>query len=237
MGEINLEAHEVRAIQSVDTAELHRLVQDAVQTETASGLHELRLWDCGEYVGERLRRFEAALAEHAKAKSAAKRERTGSDAHRAGGALVSAVYSMKDRQEKDEKRDQLFRVDDHIRPPYRFSPKLSVTVSFQWRLSVDDDWIYGRIVFTHDVDVSPNYERLHYLGQMGRLPKRKPSVAKQDADQQTELSRSWEYFMRGALYSVRDYLEKNPDGSTIPASHHSSGTLNNYSTQFWRESA
>jgi hypothetical protein len=43
--------------------------------------------------------------------------------------------------------------------------------------------------------------------------------------------------MRGALYSVRDYLEKNPDGSTIPASHHSSGTLNNYSTQFWREPA
>jgi hypothetical protein len=168
MGEINLEAHEVRAIQSVDMAKLRRLVQDAIGSETASGLHDLRLWDCGEFVGERLRRFQVALAEHAKAKSAAKRERTGSDAHRAGSALVSAVDSMKDRQEKDEKRDQLFRVDDHIRPPYRFSPRLSVTVSFQWRLSVDDGWTYGRIVFTHDVDTSPNYERLHHLSQMGR---------------------------------------------------------------------
>lgn len=234
MGEINLEAHEVRAIQSIDVEQLRVLVTRALEQGTASGLYGLQLDGCGEFVGQRLRRFETALAEYGKAKSAAKRERTSSDARRAGQDLLSAVADMKRRQRNDERRDQLFRVEDHILPPHRYSPKLSVTVHYQWRLTIDDQWTRGRIVFTHDVDMRPDYERLYHLGGVGILPKRKPSAARQEAERQDKLARDWEHLMRGALYSVRDYLEKNPDGSTIPDSHHSSGTINNYTTDFWR---
>jgi hypothetical protein len=139
---------------------------------------------------------------------------------------------MKQRLETEQKEAQLFIVDDQIMPPHRFSKHLSVRVSYRWRRTVDDEWTFGSITFVHDVDLRPDYAT--------PIPKRKPSAAKREQDQQDRLYQTWEHLMRGALYSVRDYFREGGDGDKIPdtfqatVDSHSRG-LNNYSTQFWRQ--
>jgi hypothetical protein len=166
------------------------------------------------------------------AKAARKREETGRDLRSAASDLAHAVDSMKRRLQTEREDAELFVIDDLIAPPYRFSKALSVTVNYRWRRSADDVWTYSRITFTHEVDTRPDYTR--------PAPKRKPSAAKQEQELQSQLYRTWEDLMRGALYSVRDYFRNGGDGEAIPdtfkarVDHHSRG-LNNFSTQFWRQ--
>ncbi|MES6350847.1 hypothetical protein U6U03_12115, partial [Cutibacterium acnes] len=116
--------------------------------------------------------------------------------------------------------------------PYRFSKELSVRVGYRWRRTVEDEWTFASITFTHVHDPRPDYTL--------PIPKRKPSAAKQEQERQNSLYQTWEHLMRGALYSVRDYFRDGGDGDKIPdtfqatVDSHSRG-LNNYSTQFWRK--
>jgi hypothetical protein len=231
MGEINIPPDEQAALDAVEMRELNRLIDQALRSEQASGLHGL-LRNCGPYVAGRLHAFETRLERHRAAKAARKREETRCDVWSAGSDLASAVDGMKRRLETERKDAELFVVDDLIGRPYRFSKVLSVRVNYRWRRSAEDAWVYGSITFTHEVDTRPDYTR--------PAPKRKPSAAKQEQELQHQLYLTWEHLTRGALYSVRDFFRNGGDGATIPDSFkarvdsHSRG-LNNYSTQFWRQ--
>lgn len=139
---------------------------------------------------------------------------------------------MQYRMEEEEREAQLFHIDDLISPPYRFSERIEVCVSYRWRQTIEDEWRHGSIIFVHDVDMRPDYTV--------PVPKRKLSAAKQEQDRQEKLYRYWEYFMRLALYSVRDYLKSGGDGEAIPKTFQAkadkqSHLLNNFSCDFWRE--
>jgi hypothetical protein len=131
-------------------------------------------------------------------------------------------------------KEQLFHVDSHSVPSYRFGKHMSVVVSYRWRRSIDDGWNFGSITFVHDIDPSPDYRTLP--------KKRKSNAAKQEQDLQNQLSQAWEQLMTGALYSVRDYFRDGGDAGKIPETFqamvdpHSRG-LNNSSTHFWRQQA
>lgn len=230
MGEINLPREQQDALAAIDTRELQGIIEEAVREERSGTLRQALL-RCGPYVETQLHYFERALAAHTKAKAARKRAETASALQRAAYDVSSAVADMKRRVETERRDGELFFVEDSIRPPYRFSRQLSVRVSYRWRRTVDDQWMFGSITFHHEVDLRPDYTL--------PAPKRKPSAAKQERDLQDRLYQVWEHLMRGALYSVRDYFKDGGDGDAIPGTFQTtvdsySRGLNNYSTQFWR---
>lgn len=232
MGEINIPRDQQNALDAIDANELDRLVDQAIREERSGDLHRLPLTSCGPFVASKLHYFEQTLAKHQSAKAPRKRAETENVLRRAGSDLSFAVGAMKRRMETERTEGQLFYVDDQIMSPHRFGERLSVRVSYRWRRAIDDEWTFGNITFVHDVELRPDYTT--------PSPKRKPSAAKQEQDRQTKLYQTWEHFMRGALYSVRDYFKEGGDGNKIPETFqatvdpHTRG-LNNYSTQFWRQ--
>lgn len=232
MGEINIPRDEQVALAAIDVSELEQLIEQAIDEERSGSLHRLPLANCGSYIATQLRYFEKALAEHRSAKAPRKREQTIYTLRRAGRNLSFAVRGMKHRMETEQREGLLFFIDDQIMPPISFTKHLSVRVSYRWRRAVDDEWTFGSITFIHDADLRPNYI----------IPntKKKPSAAKQKAEEQTKLHETWDYLMKGALYSVKEYFREGGDGDKIPATFqatvdsHSRG-LNNHSTRFWRQ--
>lgn len=176
MGEINIPRDQQDALATIDTNELDRLIDQAVGREQLGDLHRLLLTSCGPYIARKLHYFEQALTEHRQAKAPGKRARTANALRRAGTDLSFVVDAMKRRMETEQKEGELFYVDDQIVPPYRFDKRLSVRVSYRWRRSIDDEWTSRSITFVHDVELRPDYTI--------PVPKRKPSVARQEQDRQ-----------------------------------------------------
>lgn len=232
MGEINLSQSEKEALARVNLDELDAVIERALKDERLTELYPLRLADCGLYVAKQLDEFQRALVSHGKSKSSKKWEETNERFRRAGGRLSNAVRQMKQRMQEEEEEGRLFRVDDHILYPFRFSPSMSVTVRYQWRKSMDDQWSYGSITFSHIAEIPIDYI----------LPKlkRKPSAAKQREELERKLYDEWEHLVRLSLYSVRDYFRSGGDGAAIPETFRVKvdpyrKNLNNFSADFWRE--
>lgn len=229
---INLTDREKAAISSIDERELETLIDQALQYERATGLHQLFPLDCGAYLATELHKFERSLRELAVSKSAKKRDQKRSEAMRAGRNLSFALSQMKARVKAEVEDGRLFYVDDQIYWPQHFSKELRVCISYKWRRTVEDSWTHGRIEFHHQHNPRPDYT--------SPPPKRKPSVAKQKQDLQDTLSREWEHLKNLALFSVRDFFRAGGDGSEIPASFQAkpdqqTSGLNNFSAKFWRE--
>lgn len=229
MGEINLSRVEQEALKRVDVDVLERLIKQGVEggEDTLQGIHLDR---CGAYVASALRYYEKALTEYGMARSAKKRDESKDGARSAGEDLVHAVQQMKHRAETEAREVELFYIEDNISRPDHFTKRLTVPVHFRWRRGVDEEWKFGSISFSHTAELLPGYAMLD--------PKRKPSAAKMEQDQQGELRREWEYLMRLGLHSVRVYFRNGGEGKDIPATFQaitssSSRSLNNFSTQFW----
>ncbi|MER8370597.1 hypothetical protein NKH84_24060 [Mesorhizobium sp. M0902] len=210
MGEINLTDSEKDGLKAIDERELDGLIDQALREEHSGALHRLPLSSCGPYVATKLHYFSESLKEYRDSRSVRKREDKHFQARRAGSDLSFTFGSMKRRMEVEEREGQLFHVDDHIHWPYRFTKNLQITISYRWRRTVEEAWTHGSIEFHHEVHP-------HLCYALPR-PKRKPSAAKQAQNLQDELSRTWEHFMRLALYSVRDYFRNGGDGREIPES-------------------
>ena len=231
MGEINI-PHQVRdALRLIDTSSFGDAIRECEVQEQSTALGEFKLYNCGEYVGAKLRYFNEALASYRGAKAAKKRAETLYDVQKYGRDLRYAVEQMQARIKQDEQDELLFQVDDHIMQPYRFSEQLSVCVNYQWRKDAGDKWSHGCITFTHRVDSRPDYAALQ--------SKRKPSAAQEERAKQERLCEEWNHLMSQSLYSVRGYFKGGGDGSKIPESFQVkpdsySGRVNNHSAKFWR---
>lgn len=233
MGEINLPREEQEALAALDLIEVNRLVERAVQDQSASDLRRA-LCRCGPFVAQKLHHFEKALEGHHKARSARKREQTASDVRKEASDLRWAVQAMRDRVEAERKNGELFYVEDNIFWPRIFSPKLSVTINFRWRRTTEDPWNHGTITFIHQVDMRPDYLLLQ--------PGKKMTPARQREALQKRLAADWQHLMRMGLYTVRDYFEAGGDGSEIPKTFEAVADgyprrLNNFSCDFWRQRA
>lgn len=231
MGEINMSRNE-EAVGAIDINALKKLIDQCIREGFPTALYPLGLAHCGPYVATKNRDFEQALARHGTAKSSKKRAETEHYAVRAGDDLVFAVQQMKDRLDREREEGLLFYVEDQIIPPYQFSEDLSVRVSYRWRRNIEDVWSYGSIVFSHHVDLRPDYTL--------PPPKRKPSAAQLRRDRQDQLYRTWEHLKGLALHSVRGYFRSGGSGNSIPATFAARtetyrGELNNHSADFWRE--
>lgn len=230
MGEINIPRAEQEALRAVECDVLNQLIDQCLREERPSALRLLRLDSCGPYVASKLRAFEEALDTYGKSKAEKKRAETRYEALSAGRDLVDAVLQMKQRMATEEEEGQRFHIDDLIMPPHRFSERMSVRVSYRWRLSAADPWAYGDITVFHDVDMRPDY--------ILPPPKRKPSAARQAQERQETLYREWEYLKSLALHSVRGYFRNGGNGAEIPKvfqvkpDAHTRG-LNNFSAKFW----
>lgn len=229
MGDLYVPRTDAEVLKAIDTDVLSDLVDHCIREERRSAVRALRLGGCGPYVSSRLRAFEDALAAHQKAKSAKKRAETEYDLRSAGSNLTHAVHQMKHRVATEEQESQLFYVDDHVMTPTRFSEQLTVRISYRWRASVADPWVYGSIVFSHTVVPRPVY--------MLPTPARKPSTATMERDRQDHLYGQWEYLKGLSLQSVRDHFRRGGSGAAIPQTvqakvdSHTQG-LNNFSAQF-----
>jgi hypothetical protein len=234
MGEIYLPQHIKDAVKAVDMRELEKLVDQALWEQRATPLYALHLSNCGSHVAERLRRFERELEGLAKAKAARKRDEMKGRAWNAGSDLRWAIRDVLHRIEEEEQEMRLCRVYDVITPPFRPSERIRVSVPYQWRRSVDDEWTYGSITFFQEVDMRPDYSV--------PVPKRKPSAAKLREEREETLLRHWEDLVRHGLNSVREYLKSGGDGNAIPETFQvkpdpHSRWLNNFSCHFWQERA
>lgn len=222
--------HERAALSAIDTSELEKRLDQAINEERSGCLAKLNLSRCGDYVARCLHSFERALSAHREAKSVRKRSETWDYLQKMKRELSFAVHSMQRRVEEETQEEQKFRVEGEMFPPFRFSKRLTATVRYQWRKSVDD-WIYGSITFLHLFDPL-DLRRL-------QSPKRKLSARKQEEELQTQLAGTWEQLMRGALYSVQEFFKEGGHPSGVPEKFEARvdgrGYLNNFSTVFWEK--
>lgn len=230
MGEINLPQEEQEALAALDLTEINRLIERATQYENATDLRNA-LWRCGPFIAQKLHDLQSALEAHRKARSTRKREQTADDIRKNASDLRWAVQAMRDRMETERKNAERFYVEDNIFWPRLFSPNLSVRIDYRWRRTIEDDWNYSAITFTHLVDTRPDYT----LAQ----PRKKMSPAKQREALQRSLAEDWQHLMRLGLYTVRDFFEAGGDGSEIPKTFEAVAEgyprrLNNFSCDFWR---
>jgi hypothetical protein len=232
---INLTQEQKAALDALDEEVLDRVIDDALYSGRPDGLHTLPLDRCGPYVSGRLRSFELALSRFDSSKAAAKRARTEDDARRAGNNLSHAVAQMKYRRAEEEKEGTLFRVEDgFISHPIRPGKRMSVTIGYCWRPSVDHNWTDGHITFEHVHDPRPDYLR--------EASRPKLSAARKRREEEDDLHRVWESLRDLALVSLRDYFREGGDGSKVPRSFKVTvdayyRTLNNHSADFWRDKA
>lgn len=233
MSSLYLSQHDMTVIKAIDTSEVERCVDQALDEGRTTALHGLHLSSAGSHIATHLHRYERDLASYAKAKAATKRSETRSRAWNSGHDLVYAVRDMKRQVAEQEKEVQLFRIDDQIVPPYRFWNRVEVRVGYQWRATADAAWTFGSINFFHDVDMRPDYTRPQ--------PKRKPGAAKLEEQRQETLFGHWDHLRILALHSVHEFLKLGGDGSTIPAEFEAKTSrtdrhLNNFSCDFWGKS-
>ncbi|WP_429182785.1 hypothetical protein [Aeromonas rivipollensis] len=231
MSEINIPLHERDALKAVDAGMLDNLIKQCLEDERLDALRILQLECCGPYVSSHFHQYEKALAEYRNAKAAKKRTDMEYHARRAGSDLAYAVQQMKRRVETEESEEQFFCIDDRIMEPYRFSERMTVRVNYQWRKTLEDEWTYGSITFSHHAKLQPDYT-------MPR-PSRKPSAAKLEQEKQEKLFRTWEHLKSLGLQSVKQYFKEGGDGAGVPQEFQAitdsySRGLNNYSTDFWR---
>ncbi|MFN8867169.1 MAG: hypothetical protein ACK51G_08275 [Pseudomonadota bacterium] len=228
MGDLNIEKREADAIKAVDMQALAQCIDRCIELEQGAPLRELPLHSCGLYISNKVRSFERALGNHAKAKAAKKRAETEYDVRKAGRDLEFAVQQMRHRVETEEKEGQLFFVDDHVHPPTLISDHIRVPISYRWRERVEDDWQYGNVTFVHEVVVRPDYSAPE--------PKRKPSAAQQAREREERRFREMEHLRSLALQAVRDHFRGGGAGSAIPnevkAKTGEDGGLNNFSVKF-----
>lgn len=233
MSYINLPPDQQRAISAVDVRTLQAAVDKCLRDEQVAPIYALGLTGCGDYVVSELRAFERSITAHSKAKAYAKREQTRADALRAASDLVYAVEQMQGRVETEQQERDLFYVEDQILEPFRFSKRLIVRIPYRWRASLTAEWVHGQTTFTYDYSPRPDYSQFS--------PKRKPSAAKAESDQQYALFREWEQLKMQALCSVRDFFRDGGDGKDIPGAFTVrpdpyGGGLNNFSCNFWQSS-
>lgn len=226
MGVINIPRGEQDALQEVDTDVLDELIKQCVAEECPNPLQSLRLESCGAYVASELRTFKKALITYGNAKTAKKRDETKCDALRAGDDLADAVCQMKHRLETEEKEGQLFFVDDQIIHPSFFSERLTLRVGYRWRRTVEDEWVYDSITFSHVADLR---------GELANSSISKKTTAAKREQKQRELSYQWQYLVSLGLQAVRDYFREGRDGTLIPVTFQVKADrgLNNYSANFW----
>ncbi|MCG8274169.1 hypothetical protein MIC97_22735 [Aquamicrobium sp. NLF2-7] len=233
MGLLSLSDREKQAIRSIDSGVLRDLVDQAITSEHLGGLSKLPLDDCGDYVANKLRHLDSALAAYRIAKSAKKREETLYSAHKAGSDLTFAFGQMKQRLEVEERESQLFVIYEPTMAPLRVAQVMQVRVSYRFRRTIEEEWTSGSIVFKHTS--RPRFD-FHALAQP--KPERKPSARKLAEERESELLREWEHLERLAHWSVRDYFRAGHDGSDIPHEFEvrlgAGGHLNNFSADFWR---
>ena len=232
MGEINLPRDERERIKGINQSLLSQCLEQCVREERAAALNTMRLYDCGEHISSKLRYFEQALVRYQTAKASKKRSDTLYDSQSAGRDLEHAVQVMKARVVQEEEQEKLFFVDDHIMQPYGFSEKLSVSIGYKWRKTIEDDWTYSRITFEYQVE-----KRLEDVFSQS---KRTVSHAQQERSRREMLEDEWNGLMRHGLYSLRDYFRDGGSGSEIPLTFKVipdtySRRLNNHSTKFWIE--
>jgi len=230
MSSLYLSQHEMTAIKAIDTSEVERRVNQALDDGRPTALYGLHLSTSGSHIATHLRRYARDLASFAKAKAATKRSETRSRAWSSGNDLVHAVRDVKRQVEEQEKEIQLLQIIDQIAPPYRFRDRIEVRVHYQWRATADAAWTFRAITFFHDVDMRPDYTRPQ--------PTRKPSASKLEEQRQETLSRHWDHLRVLALQSVREFLKSGGDGSTIPEEFEAKPDrtdrhLNNFSCDFW----
>lgn len=233
MSLINLTQDQKVALDDLDEDVLDRLIDDALFTGRPDGLRRLPLDRCGLFVSGRLRDFETALSRFDGSKAATKRARTEDEARRAGSRLSHAVAQMKHRRAEEEEEGTLFRIEDRfIHQPIRPGKRMSVTIRYRWRPSVDNDWTDGHITFEHVHDPRPDFLR--------EASRPKLSAARRQREEEDDLLRVWESLRDSALFSLRDYFREGGDGSKVPRSFKVTvdayyGTLNNHSADFWRD--
>ncbi len=229
MGEINVTDKEIDAIKAIDERELSALINEAIHQERSSSLLRLPLSDCGPYVANHLHLFEVALKRYREAKTAKRQEQTALSARSAGSDLLFAFQQMKRRMETEERNRLSFFIEDNIFWPSHFTKDLSVTVSYRYRNTPSDEWAFGTITFRHQFIPTLRYSTTQST--------KKPSASKQAATLQEELASQWNYLMKSALYTVRDYFVDGGDGGKIPdhfeAVPDRTGQLNNFSLRFW----
>lgn len=69
MSEINVPSQQRDAITALDVGVVRKLVEQSLREERLVGLSDLRLYACGDYIGEKLRIFQQAVLGHAAAKA------------------------------------------------------------------------------------------------------------------------------------------------------------------------
>lgn len=227
---INLPASEMNAIDTLDEGALMDAIDEDQNTCSSTAIRQMQLYRLGAYVQAAERRFDRALTNLRTARSAAKVTSANEDVLRAGWNLATTVRQMKDRAKQERADGERFRIDDHVREPFKFRPKMDVSVSYRWRDTNDGDWSRGQITFHHHYSPLPQSEAL--------LDRRKRTKRQREDDEQEELRRTWCHMRDFALFGVRDFFREGGDGADIPQTFKvnvdKTGRLNNFSMDLWR---
>ncbi|MGN7973352.1 hypothetical protein [Serratia sp. 22264] len=213
-----------KALKAIDESELEKCIDKCLCEEQSYYLQDFRLYDCGPYVTQQLFYFEKAVTALRVSKSSKKHEEARYTALKAGRDLTAVFSQMRAGVSEVEAEEITFRVDEQSFPPTTFSERLSVRISYSWRIDQNADWQFGNITFSYLAEERPSYFSVE--------PARKVSAARQQQEKQENLYQTWEYLKATCKESVHKYLKGGRDGSLIPKSF-TVKNLNNFGANFW----
>lgn len=224
MSYLNISHSARKALKAIDESGLERCIDKCLNEEQSYHLQEFRLYDCGPYLMQQLSIFEKAVTALRGARSSKKREETRYSALKAGRDLAAAFLQMRAGVSEVEADEVTFNVDEQNFPPSMFSERLSVQISYSWRIDESAEWQFGYITFSYLAEEQPVYFSV--------VPARKVSAARQKQEKQDSLYRSWEHLKALCMESVYRYLKEGRDGSLIPKAF-TVKSLNNSGADFW----
>lgn len=228
MSYFDISPSERKALKAIDESELEKCIDKCQYEEQTYYLQDFRLYDCGPYVTQQLLCFENAVTALRASKSAKKREAARYTVQKAARDLTAAFLQMRAGVSEVEAEEITFSVDEQNFPPTTFSERLSVRISYSWRIDQNADWQFGNITFSYLAKDKPDY--------FSFVPALKVRAARQKQEKQENLYRDWQYLKAICKESVHNFLKEGRDGSLIPKNF-TVKNLNNFGANFWDRTA
>lgn len=207
---ITLTNDELAALEAMDLSALSARIEDCLDYQTVSWLANFKLTTLGESIYRLLLDFRSNVDALSGMRSAKQVADGYAKAKASGDALYSAIVVMREnaiRQLNDAKR---FRVDDMPPPPASFDSRLSVGISFSWRMDSEENWHKRAVEFVAIVSDTEADWLKRMRGDLG-------TKAELENFRQVFLADEWRSFACHAIRMVYYFLEQGGDGAVIPA--------------------
>jgi len=215
-------------LSGLDEDTVSRAIYLALERGDLSELEANDVWFCTPHLATQLGIFKRAFTTWQSAASEGKRLESECFAQKMADTLRHSLRETLYQLSQEVTEERLYIVDEYV-SSRRLGGSLEVTVKFEWRDSVFDDWKSGSIHFVYESNLKKAVERMNKGKRKTRAELRRQIEEALDTELQSMES--------SAFQTVRNFFREGGTGRSIPEEHlvqrslHSDH-LNNHSLNF-----